>query len=89
VRTSKLVSDRLTQAWSGTPALLSAPDVTFVGLPLQADTYARAARAVPGGNVRELETEWRTWLATKSQAPAYPDAAFLAFCKKKAGRKPL
>jgi hypothetical protein len=35
--------------------------------------------------VRELETEWRTWLAAKDHAPDYPDAAFIAFCKKKAG----
>jgi hypothetical protein len=54
---------------------------------LQADTYAKAARALPGGNVREVETEWRAWLATKRQAPDYPDAAFIAFCKKKTGRK--
>jgi hypothetical protein len=56
---------------------------------LQADTYAKAARALPGGNVREVETEWRAWLATKRQAPDYPDAAFIAFCKKKAGRKAM
>jgi hypothetical protein len=53
---------------------------------LQADTYVKAARAFPGGNARELESEWRAWLATKSQIPDYPDAAFLAFCRKKVGQ---
>jgi hypothetical protein len=58
------------------------------GIPaLQADTYVKAVQAFPSGNVRALETEWRAWLAGKGQAPDYPDAAFLAFCKKKAARK--
>jgi hypothetical protein len=59
----------------------------LLGLPLQADIYPKAAPDFTGGNVRELETEWRTWLTAKDQVPAYPDAAFIAFCKKKAGRK--
>jgi hypothetical protein len=35
-------------------------------------------------NIAELETAWRAWLSTPGKTPPRnPDAAFVAFCKKK------
>jgi hypothetical protein len=53
---------------------------------LRAETYAKAKAVTPGRDVYALEKEWRDWMGSKQQVPDYPDAAFLAFCKKKAGQ---
>ena len=35
-------------------------------------------------DIAELEAEWRAWLNTPGKTrPQNPDAAFLAFCKRK------
>ena len=49
---------------------------------LLTDTYEDARTAAPGWDVYALEREWREWTAGKS-APAHPDRAFLAFCRRK------
>ena len=51
---------------------------------LRKDTYARAKQVAPRQNIRTLEKEWRTWIAEAGKTlPEHPDAAFIAFCKKK------
>ena len=52
---------------------------------LQTATYERVRKAAPGWDVYELERQWREWIAKKG-APQKPDAAFVAFCRKKAAK---
>jgi hypothetical protein len=72
---------------------MTADLVTFrkrvVRLPVQGslplllpDTFEKAKAAAPGWDVYALEQEWREWAAGK-KAPAHPDRAFVAFCRKK------
>ena len=49
---------------------------------LMPDTYDKARKAAPGWDIYALEREWREWAAGK-KAPAHPDRAFVAFCRKK------
>ena len=49
-------------------------------------TYEHAKRAAPGWDVCELERQWREWIDKKG-IPQKPDAAFVAFCRKKAVRE--
>ena len=49
---------------------------------LMPDTYDKAKKAAPGWDVYALEREWQEWAAGK-KAPANPDHAFVAFCRKK------
>ena len=53
---------------------------------LRTSTYEHAKKAAPGWDVYELERQWREWIATK-ELPQKPDAAFIAFCRKKATRE--
>ncbi len=50
---------------------------------LRNSTYEMARQAAPGWDVSELERQWREWIEKKG-LPKKPDAAFLAFCRKKA-----
>ena len=52
---------------------------------LRTPTYEMARRAAPGWDIYELERQWREWIAKKG-LPKKPDAAFIAFCRKKAER---
>ena len=52
---------------------------------LRTATYERAKKAAPGWDVYELERQWREWIGKKG-LPQKPDAAFVAFCRKKALR---
>lgn len=52
---------------------------------LRTSTYERARDAAPGWDVYELERQWREWIEKKGP-PQKPDAAFIAFCCKKATR---
>ena len=54
-------------------------------LTLQASTYEKARKAAPGWDVYALEREWREWSADK-ELPQSPDAAFIAFCRRKFAR---
>ena len=54
---------------------------------LRTETYAKAKKIAPERDIHALEKEWRAWMASKNRAPDYPDSAFLAFCKKKTGRR--
>lgn len=54
-------------------------------LTLQISTYEKAKKAAPGWDVYALEREWREWSADK-ESPQSPDAAFIAFCRKKFAR---
>ena len=49
---------------------------------LMPDTYEKAKETAPGWDVYALEREWQEWAAGK-KAPANPDRAFVAFCRKK------
>ena len=49
---------------------------------LKPETFAKARAAAPGWDVYALEQEWREWIAKKEPAKR-PDAAFLAFCRKR------
>jgi hypothetical protein len=66
-----------------------APEPLLLPLPfgdgphLRTATYERAKQAAPGWDVYELERQWREWIAKKG-LPQKPDAAFVAFCRKKA-----
>ncbi|MCB1780814.1 MAG: plasmid replication initiator RepA, partial [Candidatus Competibacteraceae bacterium] len=53
---------------------------------LRTSTYEMARRAAPGWDVYELERQWREWIDKKG-SPQKPDAAFVAFCRKKAARE--
>jgi hypothetical protein len=53
---------------------------------LRTATYERAKKAAPGWDVYELERQWREWIAKKG-LPDKPDAAFIAFCRKKYQRE--
>lgn len=56
---------------------------TFVGvIGLKADTYEQAKAQAPGWDIYTLEDQWRDWMAGK-ETPRNPDAAFIAFCRKK------
>lgn len=50
---------------------------------LRPDTYEKIRVACPGCALQELEQQWREWVATKKEPPKRPDAAFIAFCRKK------
>ncbi len=52
---------------------------------LRSSTYEMARQAAPGWDVYELERQWREWIDKKG-TPKKPDAAFIAFCRKKAAR---
>lgn len=54
---------------------------------LRTQTYEIARKAAPGWDVYELERQWREWIEKKGM-PQKPDAAFIAFCRKKASRGP-
>ena len=49
---------------------------------LKPETFEKAKAAAPGWDVYQLEGEWRDWIAGKD-APKRPDAAFVAFCRKR------
>lgn len=51
---------------------------------LSAETYGKAREAAPGWDVHALEQEWRSWMM---EPPRNPDAAFIGFCRKVAGRR--
>jgi plasmid replication initiation protein len=53
---------------------------------LKTETFEKAKRAAPGWDVYQLEYEWRKWIAGKKM-PNNPDAAFIAFCRKKYQRE--
>jgi len=53
---------------------------------LRTATYERAKEAAPRWDVYELERQWREWIAKKGM-PKKPDAAFVAFCRKKYARE--
>jgi hypothetical protein len=69
-----------------------APEPLLLPLPLsdgphlRTATYERAKQAAPGWDVYELERQWREWIAKKG-LPQKPEAAFIAFCRKKFARK--
>lgn len=50
---------------------------------LQPDTYEKAKAVAPLLDIYNLEQQWRDWIATKKELPKRPDAAFIAFCRKK------
>ena len=52
---------------------------------LRTQTYEMARKAAPGWDIYELERQWREWIEKKGP-PQKPDAAFIAFCRKKATR---
>lgn len=51
---------------------------------LKPDTYEKAKAAAPELDINNLEIQWREWIAKKKEPPKRPDAAFIAFCRKKA-----
>lgn len=53
---------------------------------LRTATYEMAREAAPRWDVYELERQWREWIA-KKEMPNNPDAAFIAFCRKKYARE--
>jgi len=53
---------------------------------LRSSTYEMARKAAPGWDVYELERQWREWIDKKG-TPKKPDAAFIAFCRKKAAHE--
>lgn len=49
---------------------------------LKPETVEKARAAAPGWDVYQLEREWREWSA-KKEPPKRPDAAFVAFCRRR------
>jgi len=69
------------------PLLLPLPDFQGREGPfLKIQTYEMARKAAPGWDVYELERQWREWIEKKG-LPQKSDAAFIAFCRKKAARE--
>lgn len=66
----------------------AAPAPTL-GLFIRTDTLEKAKRLCPGHDIYFIEREWQRWAATKAERPDNSDAAFLAFCKRYAERKPI
>ncbi|MEO9592336.1 replication initiator protein A [Rhodopirellula bahusiensis] len=55
---------------------------------LKPDVYHEARLAAPGWDIRELESQWRDWIALSgAEAPRNPEAAFLGFCRKWSQRR--
>ena len=50
---------------------------------LKPETYEKASAAAPGWDIYTLTEQWREWIAKKKEPPKRPDAAFVAFCRKK------
>ena len=51
---------------------------------LMTETFVEARKVAPGFDIYALEREWREWMASTNQPkPKDPDAAFLAFCRRK------
>jgi plasmid replication initiation protein len=61
----------------------AAPALPFPALHLNPDTYEQARALAPGWDVHALEANWREWTAKNKIALRHPDAAFLAFCKRR------
>lgn len=59
------------------------------GLSLPLTAYDKAKAAAPGYDIYFLETEWKEWLMKTGKMPENPEAAFIAFCRKKSEKKPL
>ncbi|MSU91700.1 plasmid replication initiator RepA [Rhodobacteraceae bacterium 2CG4] len=56
--------------------------------PLGAQAHERARAAAPGFDVYALEADWRAWWAASGRPRLHaPDAAFVAFCRTRAGRQ--
>jgi hypothetical protein len=53
---------------------------------LMPETLEKARRASSGWDIYYLEREWQDWIADKEK-PKNPDAAFIAFCRKKYQRE--
>ena len=53
---------------------------------LKPATYEKAQAAAPGWDVYFLEQQWRDWMA-KKDPPKRPNAAFVAFCRKRFQRQ--
>ena len=53
---------------------------------LKTQTYEIAKKAAPKWDVYELERQWREWIG-KKWIPQKPDAAFIAFCRRKATKE--
>ncbi|WP_246327778.1 replication initiator protein A [Candidatus Competibacter phosphatis] len=53
---------------------------------LKPETLTKAKAAAPGWDVYHLEQEWREWSA-KKEPTKRPDAAFVAFCRKRFQRQ--
>lgn len=53
---------------------------------LKPATYEKAQAAAPGWDVYFLEQQWRDWIA-KKDPPKRPNAAFVAFCRKRFQRQ--
>jgi plasmid replication initiation protein len=53
---------------------------------LTPETFEKAKRVAPGRDIYSLESEWREWIEGKEK-PKSPDAAFIAFCRKKYQRE--
>jgi len=55
--------------------------------PLSPGAYDRARAAAPGFDVYALEADWRAWWATSGKPRLHaPEAAFVAFCRTRAGQ---
>lgn len=54
---------------------------------LKPETYEKAQAVAPGWDIHNFEQQWRDWIAKKKQPPKRPDAAFVAFCRKKVQRQ--
>jgi hypothetical protein len=50
------------------------------------ETFEKAKRTAPGWDIYHLECQWREWITGKEK-PKNPEAAFVAFCRKKYQRE--
>lgn len=55
-----------------------------VKLKFRGDVYEKAKQAAPRHDIYELERQFNDWVEKKGEGPQNEEAAFIAFCKKKA-----
>jgi hypothetical protein len=71
--------------------LPTSPSSASASIPIWLPTtaYEKAKKAAPGYDVYVLEREWREWIGKTGKKPDNAEAAFIAFCRKKAKDNPI
>ena len=85
---TKLRLDLETRYKNKPKLLMGETDKPVSAVRLTSSAFEKAREAAPGYDIYYLEDEWREWMEKKGARPENPDAAFVAFCRKKAQKRP-